>query len=117
LDRIRAGQGAKDISVDSIVNPGNRFQIAIRIDDGAILRTMATYISLVTELGFRNIIPDVYNEIVIYVNENMSEINVLPEPTLRLEEAMEIVYGWLNKVARTDNDLYRLMLNYLQGQA
>ncbi|HUC95476.1 MAG TPA: AarF/UbiB family protein [Candidatus Saccharimonadia bacterium] len=115
LDRIRAGKGAKDISVDNIINPGNRFQISVRINDGAILRMMATYLSLVTELGYRFIIPEMYNEVVKYVREFLPDLEVEQKPSLRLEEAMEIVYSWLEKVARNDSDLYSLMSKHLQG--
>lgn len=117
LDKIRAGQDAKNISVDNIVNPGNRFHIAVRINDGAILRTMATYLSLVTELGYRSIVPDVYNELVEYVKEFLPDLEKESKSSVRTEEAIQIVYSWLEKIAQTDKDLYRSMLNHLQGHS
>jgi serine/threonine protein kinase len=115
LDKIRKGEGANDISVDKIVNPGNRFNIGVRISDGSILRTLANYLSLVTELGYRSIVPYVYNEVVEYVEANMPELKIESPSTVGLNEAIEIVYFWLEKVARSDRVLYGQLMNYVNG--
>lgn len=115
LEKIRQGGNAKNISVDNIVNPGNRFQIAVKINDGAILRAMVNYVSLVTEFGYRNVVPEVYNETVRYVQNYMPQLEADVEPTVKLSEAMEIVYAWLEKVARKDTELYKLISNHLHG--
>jgi serine/threonine protein kinase len=115
LDRIREGKPATDISVDNIVNPGNRFQISVRINDGAILRTMATYLSLVTEFGYRSIVPNVYNEIVKYTQEFLPQVEEKVTPTIKLSEAMQVISVWLEKIAYKDRALYQQILSYLEG--
>jgi serine/threonine protein kinase len=115
LDRIREGEPSTDISVDNIVNPGNRFQISVRINDGAILRTMATYLSLVTEFGYRSVVPNVYNEIVKYTRENLPQLETELKPTIKLNEAMEVVSSWLEKIASKDRVLYKQIRSYLEG--
>jgi serine/threonine protein kinase len=113
LDKIRDGGDARDISVDKIVNPGNRFSIGVKTENGLVLRAMANYLSLVMELGYRSIIPSVYNEIVTYVEKELPELSLDIPSTMSITEAMETVYVWLEKIARKDMDLYRQIVSYI----
>lgn len=113
LDKIRSGGDAKDISVDKIVNPGNRFSIGIKIDNGLVLKAMANYLSLVVEMGYRSIIPSVYNELVDYVETELPDLLLEPPSTVSTSEAMEIVYLWLEKIARKDRELYQELISYI----
>ena len=113
LDKIRSGGDAKDISVDKIVNPGNRFSIGIKIDNGSVLRAMANYLSLVVELGYRSIIPDVYNGIVQYAEANLPSLMGDTPSTVNIMDARETVYLWLEKVAHKDKELYSQIVDYM----
>lgn len=115
IDDIRNGRGAGDISVVNIINSGNRFQIFTRIQDGPLLRSLVTYNSLVTEMGYRNILANVYEHVMRYVRENLPDLEYEPAPTLSLNDALEIMSAWLDKIAQTDYELYRLISSYLNG--
>jgi serine/threonine protein kinase len=114
LDRIREGKDATDISVNNIINQDNRFQVIVKTKDGAVLRAMVTYMSLVSELGFRYLIPTVYDQTVVFVENNLPGIDKIEEPNIGLGEALETIYNWLEKVAKQDIELYRNIQGYLQ---
>ena len=69
--------------------------------------------SLASELGFRSVVPRVYNQIVQYVEQSMPQLNYDKESGMGISEATETVYLWLEKIANKDGDLYQEIISYI----
>lgn len=106
MDNIRSGRSAADISVMKIINQDNRFQITAHLQDGPVMRSLVTYNSLVTELGQRQVIPEVYESVMRYVHANLPQLEEEYRPAMGLSDAVETLNAWLERLANSDYELF-----------
>ncbi|MES2970739.1 MAG: AarF/UbiB family protein [Patescibacteria group bacterium] len=115
ISDMREGKGAGSNSVVRVINADNRFGIVAKIKDGPLLRSLVTYNSLITVLGYRSIVPEVYERVIAYARTNMPELEYEPETTLALSEAIETLYEWLERIGNNDYELYRQITTHING--
>jgi serine/threonine protein kinase len=97
---------------NNIINKGNRLGLIMKLEDSEILRAAQTYMSTVEALGLRNEVLSVVFDKVVSAAEGAAHGSDR-QPTT--SQALEIVNGWLERVASKDPALFRKLLKQLMS--
>lgn len=98
------------------VNKGNRFGFIMRFESSEILRAAQTYMSTVEALGLRKeVLPQVFAEVVSQVRVKHPEYTTNNEKSLTVSDALEVINGWLERVATRDPVLFRQLMQQLSA--
>lgn len=102
--------------VNQMINKDNRFGLVLKLDASEILRASQTYITLVEALGRRTaVLPYVFTEVVTRVEREHSEFVHEAEESISINDALETVSKWLERVAQRDPDLFRQLVRKVRG--
>jgi hypothetical protein len=100
---------------NNMVNKGNRFGLVMRIESSEILRAAQTYMTLVESLGRRKaVLPRVFSEVVAMVEQTHPDIRTLGDEPITITQALEIINGWLERVAMRDPLLFDKLIKRIR---
>ncbi len=101
--------------VNNVVNKRNRFGLVVKLEATEIMRAAQTYMTLVETLGRRNVVmPHVFSRVVAQVEADFPEIRHHADDPMSINEAMEIVSNWLERVAERDPALFSQLTNRIK---
>ncbi len=97
------------------INPNNQYQIDLQLDGGVLLKASSTFMSILSQLGCKNI---VMSKAYSRVLDSVEDVGIPPQAMSQKspEQSLEIVSSWFNAMARKDPLLVGSMLNKLEVQ-
>ncbi len=94
-------------TINKIVNgDNNRFGLITKIEDIEILRSSQTFVTLVTSLGLRSIVPGMNKRIIDAVSECLPEVANYQEKEMDRLTAFEVISSWFERVADRDMSIF-----------
>lgn len=101
---------------NQIINKGNRFGFVMRFESSELLRAAQTYISTVDSLGLRKaVLPVVFTQVVGQIGHDHPEFTTNNDPALSISKSLEIINGWLERIATRDPALFRQLMSRLSA--
>ena len=98
-----------------LANKDNRFGFNLRIRDTEMLRTLVTWTSLVNLLDLYTVVmKDVYERVIRQVDRVYPDLQTLEDPEISHNQALTVVFGWLERVATHDPGLFKSLMSKLQ---
>jgi hypothetical protein len=95
------------MTVNKLVNKGNRFGLIMKLESTEILRAVQTFSTLVTSLGlYDTVMPKIIHRVVRDVKIMHPEAIVENDDAIQLRQAVDIVTTWLERVAIKDPKLF-----------
>ncbi|HSX52918.1 MAG TPA: AarF/ABC1/UbiB kinase family protein [Patescibacteria group bacterium] len=94
-------------TINKTVNRSNRFGIVAHLKNADVLRAAQTYHTLATSLDAFHLIAPVYSAVVADMKEFDPSITRPMANPLSIDQALEIVSRWLERVAERDGALFR----------
>ena len=99
------------VMFDRLANQNNRFGFNLRIRDTEMLRTLVTWTSLVSLLDLYPVVmKDVYARVIKQVEETYPDLQTLEPPEISHGQALDVVSGWLERVATHDPGLFKNLM-------
>lgn len=103
-------------TINQVVNSGNRFGVIVKLDDSEMLRAAQTYITLVASFGFKGtVLPASFKEGLSYVAKERPDYTKESENTMSVNQAMEIISKWLERVANRDPALFKTFVSKINA--
>ena len=107
---VELEEGKEDLALietNKMMNEGNKFGLILRIDDTAIMRSAQSFMTLLYSLGlYSKVLPKITDRVISHVKSKYPEITS-DVSTVSLNEALETVSAWLERVAEKDPKLFR----------
>lgn len=101
--------------VNEVINKDNRFGFKMRIESSEILRASQTYLTLVEALGCRDtVLPSVLKQVVHQVSIDNPEVHNDNDDNMSVSDALEVVGGWLERVAQRDPSLFKELMTRIK---
>ena len=103
------------VMFDRLANKNNRFGFQLKIQDTEMLRTLVTWTSLVSLLGlYPTVMKDVYAKVIKQVEKVYPDLQTLNEPEITHGQALNVIFGWLERVATHDPGLFKNLMSKMQ---
>ena len=103
------------VMFDRLANQNNRFGFQLRIRDTEMLRTLVTWTSLVNLLDLYPIVmKDVYAKVIRQVEKVYPDLQTLEPPEISHGQALNVLFGWLERIATHDPGLFRNLMSKFQ---
>ncbi len=107
---VEIQEGREDLALieaNRVFNEGNRFGLIMRLEDTAIMRASQSFMTLLYSLGlYQKVLPKICKRLISYVQVRYPEISSDVE-TVSINDAIETVSAWLERVAEKDPKLFR----------
>ncbi len=98
-------------AINGLINKNNRFGLVMRLEASEILRAAQTYITLIDSLGRRDVVmPRVFERVVNQVGQDHPELRHQTDDNMSINDAIEIVSTWLERVAERDPGLFQQLV-------
>ena len=103
---------------DRIANRHNRFGFNLKVSDSEMLRTLVTLTGLIDLLGiYEEVVYPAYGRAIEKVEEVYPDLKSLNEVDISYNQAFNIAFAWLERVANRDPRLFRDMMNMLHSRS
>ena len=103
------------VMFDRLANQNNRFGFQLRIRDTEMLRTLVTWTSLVSLLDLYSVVmKDVYAKVILQVEKTYPDLQTMEPPEISHGQALNVVFGWLERVATHDPGLFKNLMSKFQ---
>ena len=100
---------------DRLINNNNKFGFRIKIQDAEMLRAIIAPSYFIDALGlFKPVMSITYPKLIKQVNKVYPELQTQAEPTVSNSAAIDIIFGWLERVANADPALFNHIVKKLQ---
>lgn len=101
--------------LNRMVNQNNRYGFVMDMKSTDVLRAAHSAITLLDSLGmYQKVVPEVYKRVIAEVEVNFPQLAAEPQPTISVGKAIDVVTGWLERVADRDPGLFRSLMQKLQ---
>ena len=101
-----------------LANKDNRFGFNLRIRDTEMLRTLVTWTSLVNLLDLYTVVmKDVYERVIRQVDRVYPDLQTMEEPEISHNQALTVVFSWLERIATHDPGLFKNLMSKFQIQS
>jgi hypothetical protein len=96
------------VTVNKMVNKGNRFGLVMKLEATEMLRAVQTFTGLLGSLGlYSEVMPDIMDRAVHDLRLQQPQIAQEAKGTVSIGDALEVVTAWLERVADRDPLLFR----------
>ena len=114
IDQI--SRSPKAISIlDNLANQDNRLALQTKVEDSQVIRAGLAFHSLLANLGlYRQVMGPVYEKVLPRIHEAYPELRTQTDPEISSAQALDIVSGWLERVANRNPSLFRELIVHLQ---
>ena len=103
---------------DRIANKHNRFGFNFKVGDAEILRTLITLTGLIDLLGiYQEVVHPTYHQAIAKVEDSYPDLKSLNETEISYNQAFVIAFGWMERVANRDPQLFRNMMSKLRSRS
>lgn len=100
--------------MNQVVNKGNRFGLVMKIDDSEMLRAAQSYMTLVDSVGGKTtVLPDILETALARVANDFPEYTQDTTQLPNVNQAMETLSKWLERVADRDPALFKTFIDKL----
>lgn len=98
-----------------IANQNNRFGFNLKVEATEMLRATQSALSLIDSFGmYQQVMPGVYSRVLETVGEVYPELSSRGDPDMSAGQAIDVLYGWLERVANRDPALFQSLMSKLQ---
>ena len=102
--------------MNQVVNKGNRFGLVMKIDDSEMLRAAQSYMTLVDSVGGKTtVLPDILETALARVANDFPEYTQDTTQLPSVNQAMETLSKWLERVADRDPALFKTFIDKLNA--
>jgi serine/threonine protein kinase len=115
IDKNAAGNGQYSNMLSGGINKDNRFGLLPKIDSPLTQKAFITIWRTYEELGFADLQLDVFKSVVATV-EHENNPAFWQETKMPVDQAIEIVAAWLNRVAEADPQLFMNLRSIFQSE-
>ena len=104
-------QGGILAVINQTINSQNRFGIIMQLEASDVLRAAQTYAGMIDSLGAHDTIVKVFHDVVHDVTKHQHKLGLHLERdnALSLQESLDIVSRWLERVAEKDPQLFQMI--------
>ena len=100
------------VMFERMTNKNNRFGFQLRIRDTEMLRTLITWTSLLSLLNlYTQVMKPVYAKVIEKVEKVYPDLQTLADTEISHNQALNIIFGWLERIAIRDPTLFRDLLD------
>lgn len=107
---VELQEGREDLALieaNKVFNEGNRFGLVMRLEDTAIMRSAQSFMTLLYSLGlYRDVLPRIIDRVIVDVAQKYPDV-AHDSTQVGLQDAIETVSAWLERVAEKDPKLFR----------
>lgn len=101
---------------NQVINKGNRFGLVMKIDDSEMLRAAQSYITLVDSMGGKTtVLPTILDRALKRVATDFPELTQDTTHLPTVNQAMETISKWLERVADKDPALFRTFVDKMNS--
>ncbi|MEM6998181.1 MAG: AarF/ABC1/UbiB kinase family protein [Patescibacteria group bacterium] len=101
--------------VNKVANQNNRFALKMKVESTEMIRAIQSGVSLVDSLGlYPKVMPRVYQSVLKQIEQEQPELTGSNEPDMSVSHAIDILYGWMERVAARDPALFQSLMAKLQ---
>lgn len=101
---------------NQVINKGNRFGLVMKIDDSEMLRAAQSYMTLVDSMGGKTtVLPVILDRALKRVANDFPELTQDTTQLPSVNQAMETISKWLERVADKDPALFKTFVNKMNA--
>ena len=114
IDQI--AKSPKAISIlDNLANQDNRLALNTKVEDSQVIRAGLAFHSLLANLDlYQEVMGPVYKKVIPKIQESYPGLKTQSDPEMSSAQALDIVSGWLERVANRNPTLFRELVVHLQ---
>lgn len=100
--------------INKVANQNNRFGFKMKVESTEMIRAVQSGITLVDSLNlYPQVMPLVYEKVIKQVADKQPELSGTNDPDMTINQAIDILYGWMERVANRDPALFQNLMSKL----